>query len=89
MFKTFLSAAVFVAGSATLALAQGTPANQQDCLKSSFALAKSADAKKLPDAQLDKIEEMLTKMEALCDGKNFADAAKLGEEIKAAIEGKK
>lgn len=80
----FAVAALVSLAGATSVMAQAATTPEQ-CLKSSFELAKAADAKKLPDAQLDKIEDMLTRMEKHCDQKQFAEAAKVGTEIKTAI----
>lgn len=75
---------------AAVAMGFATPALAQDadaCLKQAFDLAASAEGKKLSDAQLAKVEELLAKMEGLCDAKDFAGADKVAAEVKAAIEG--
>lgn len=76
---------------AALALGFATPAAAQDadsCLKQAFDLASAAEAKKLGDAQLAKVEELLAKLEGQCDAKDFAAADKTVAEVKGAIEGK-
>jgi hypothetical protein len=80
----------YVALAATLALGFATPVIAQDsdaCLKQAFDLAQSAESKKLADAQLAKVEELLAKMEGQCDSKQFADADKTAKDVQAAIEG--
>lgn len=76
---------------AALALGLSSPAFAQDadsCLKKAFDLAQSAEGKKLADAQLAKVEELLAKMEGHCDAKQFAEADKAAAEVQAAIDGK-
>ncbi len=87
-----LALSLAFAGAASVALAQGAPApseaSSETCLKSAFDLAKAAEAKKLPEAKLDSLEEMLAKLESLCDAKKFAEAAGVAKDIKTAIEAK-
>ncbi|MGQ0674459.1 MAG: hypothetical protein ACT4N2_16490 [Hyphomicrobium sp.] len=76
---------------AALALGLASPAVAQDadaCLKKAFDLAQSAEGKKLADAQLAKVEELLAKMEGHCDAKQFAEADKAAADVQAAIDGK-
>jgi hypothetical protein len=76
---------------AAMALGFAAPAFAQDadaCLKQAFDLAQSAEAKKLGDAQLAKVEELLAKMEGQCDAKQFDEANKTAKEVQAAIDGK-
>jgi hypothetical protein len=83
--KTYIAAAV------ALAVGLGTPALAQDadsCLKQAFDLAQAAEGKKLPDAQLAKVEELLAKLEGQCDAKQFAEADKTAKDVQAAIDGK-
>ena len=85
MLKTMTLAVAF-AGIASIALAQGQPASSDECLKQAFQLAQSAETKKLADAKLDKIEELLTKMESHCDAKKFAEALVIANDIKSALD---
>ena len=85
MLKT-LTLAVALAGIASVAFAQTVPATSDECLKQAFQLAQSAESKKLSDEKLDKIEELLTKMESHCDAKKFAEANVIAADIKAAID---
>ncbi len=85
MLKT-MTLALALAGVASVALAQAVPQNSDECLKQAFQLAQSAESKKLPEAKLDKIEELLTKMESHCDAKKFAEAQTIAKDIRAAID---
>lgn len=69
---------------ATGALAE-TPSTPDQCMKAAFDLAQSAEDKKLGNDELDKVEEMLTKMEDHCDAKQFSEAMAVAKDIEAAI----
>jgi hypothetical protein len=66
--------------------AAATPTSPEDCLKAAFDLAQIAEDKKLPDAQLNAIEGLLTQMESHCDAKQFTEAAAVGSNLKSMIE---
>ncbi len=87
-----VAAFVALAGASGIVFAQSdaspAPKSAEDCLKSAFELAQTAESKKLADSQLDKIEALLTKMESHCDAKQFAEAAAVAKDITTAIEAK-
>lgn len=85
MLKT-MTLAVALAGIANVAFAQAVPTTSEECLKQAFQLAQVAESKKLSEAKLDKIEELLTKMESHCDAKKFAEAKTIATDIRAAID---
>lgn len=86
MLKTLTLSLVFAAfAGATLAQEQ-PPANAEDCLKQAFQLAQAAEAKGLSDAKLDKIEELLTKMESHCDARQFPEATVVAKDIRSEID---
>lgn len=58
------------------------------CLKKAFDLAQSAEQKKLTEQDLDALETMLSKMETHCDSKQFADADKVGADVKKLLDSK-
>ncbi len=66
--------------------AGGAPESPDQCLKAASDLAQSAEEHKLGEAQLDKIEDLLTKMESHCDAKQFLEAMAVGNDIKTLIE---
>ncbi len=66
--------------------ASSAPDNPDQCLKAASDLAQSAEERKLGEAQLDKIEDLLTKMESHCDAKQFTEAMAVGNDIKTLIE---
>lgn len=62
------------------------PETPDQCLKAASDLAQSAEERKLGEIQLDKIEDLLTKMESHCDAKQFVEAMAVGNDIKSLIE---
>ncbi len=85
MITRFFAAAALAALLAAPAAAQAPAASPEECLDQAFELAQEAEKKSLDDAKLDKLEEMLTKMEAHCDGKELTEAAGVAKEIRAVI----
>lgn len=85
MTTRFFAAAALAALLAGPAAAQTPAASPEECLDQAFELAQEAEKKSLDDAKLDQLEEMLTKMEAHCDGKELAEAATVAKEIRAVI----
>jgi hypothetical protein len=71
---------------APAAAVAGTPSSPEDCLKAAFDIAQTAEDKRLPDDQLTKVEDLLTKMESHCDAKQFTEAATVGSDLKALIQ---
>ena len=88
MLKQLVIAVALGLGSATLAMAQDAPKSADDCFKMSMDLFKTADAQKLADDRRGKVEELLEKMETHCDAKQFAEAATVAKDVKAAIAAK-
>lgn len=60
--------------------------NPDDCLKAASELAVDAEARKLAEDRLDKIEDLLVKMETHCDAKQFPEALAVAKDIKSLIE---
>ena len=61
------------------------PTTAEQCLKSAFTLAEKAEAKKLSNEEIDKLEEMLTKMETHCDAKQYGEAHAMAQQIEQSI----
>lgn len=64
------------------------PSTPDDCLKAAFDLAQSAEEKSLADDVLDKVEDLLTRMEGHCDANQFAEAMVVAADIKTMIDGR-
>lgn len=85
MIKRSFAAAALAALLAGPAAAESPAASPEECLDRAFELAQEAEKKNLDDAKLDKLEEMLTKMETHCDGKELAEAAIVAKDIRGVI----
>ncbi len=94
MIKRLILAAAASVALAGASLAQDKPAESapepavEACLQQAFDLAQSAEQKKLSDADLDQLEQLLSKMEGHCDANETADADKVGAQIKAMLDSK-
>ncbi len=84
MIKSLVVATVFAVLATNAVLAE-TPASPEDCLKVAFDIAQAAENKSLPNDQLDKVEELLTKMESHCDARQFNEAAAVATDLKTLI----
>lgn len=58
----------------------------EDCMKLATDLAQSAEEKDLSADKLDKIDDLLIKMETHCDAKQFSDAMTVATAIKAMMD---
>ncbi len=85
MIKHVMIAAAFSVATAGAALAADAPKDAKDCMKQAFGLAKSAQDKKLSDAKLNEVEELLAKLESQCEAGDMAKAAAAMDEVSAAI----
>lgn len=61
-------------------------ANPDECIKAAFDLAQAAEDKKLSDDKIEKVDELLTKMETHCDARQFTEAMAVGRDIRTLIE---
>ncbi len=59
--------------------------SSDDCLKVALDLAQSAETQKLADAEIDRLEDMLVKMETQCAARRYAEAMTLASDIKGLI----
>lgn len=84
-----LAASSAVAQTATPAPSDPALAVQsvEDCMRAASDLAEAAEAKSLDEDKLDSIEDLLIKMEAHCDAREFAEAVSVAREIQAFIDG--
>ncbi len=84
MSKLFIATAVLAFFTTSAVLAEA-PASAEDCLKLAFDIAQAAENKSLPNEELDKVEEMLMKMESYCDARQFTEAAAVASDLKTMI----
>ena len=64
-----------------------TPGSLDDCIAAASSLGQVAENKTLAEDKLDKLDELFTKMETLCDAKNFIEAASVARDIKTMLDG--
>lgn len=60
--------------------------NAEACLKAASDLAQTAEDKKIAEDKLDKVDDLLTKMESHCDARQFVEAMAVAKDIKGIIE---
>ena len=61
-------------------------ADPESCLKSASDLAIIAEERKVAESQLDKIDDLLIKMEQHCDARQFTEAHAVAKDIKSLIQ---
>lgn len=87
MIKQFaagvLSSLLFVGAASAQATA---PQTSEDCIKQASELAEAVEAKDLADDKLDEVEDLLAKMEGLCEAKQWDEAMSVAKDIQKAIE---
>lgn len=81
----FFAAALLASGLAAGPVLAAAPADQDACNKQAFELAELAAAKKLPDAQAAKVDELVSKLEGQCAEGKLAEAGATAQEIEAAL----
>ena len=88
VFYSLALMAVLVAGSASAREKSpiGSPPSTEDCLRHASELADSAEASDMSEDKIDLIEDMLARMEAHCEAKEFVEASALAQQIQNAID---
>lgn len=71
----------------TSALPAETPATAEACIEAAADLGKAAEGRAFTDDKLDRLEQLFSKMETLCDGKQFAEAMTVGKDIRSLLDG--
>lgn len=85
MLKRLALAAALVMGLSSVAMAQNAPTNADECNNQGAEIAQKAEDKKLDDAKIAKVEELLTKLDEQCQGSKFTEAAATMKDLNAAI----
>ena len=86
MLKTIAAAAALPITIAVLTPAMAAPpANQDACNSLAFSLAEKAAAKKLPEADAVKVDELIGKLEGQCGESKFAEAETTAKDIEAVV----
>jgi hypothetical protein len=63
-----------------------TQTSLDNCIAAAAELGQSAEGKQFSDEKLEKLDELFTKMETMCDASNFTEAASLAKDILGVIE---
>lgn len=84
MMKRLVLASALALSASGNAFAADTPKSTAECMEQAFALATTAQEKKLSDDKASQVEELLAKMEDACTSEKFKDAAKVADDITAA-----
>jgi len=66
--------------------AAALPQNPDECMKSAVELAEATEGRALAEDKLDKVDDLLLKMEQHCDAKQFGEAMAIARDIKALID---
>lgn len=69
------------------ATAAAVPSTVDSCIAAAANLGKSAEGRTLSDDKVDKLDQLFSKMETLCDGKQFDEAMAVATDIKTMIDG--
>ena len=87
MIKRLIAAGMMSALMAGSAWAQQQASGSEagKCLQAAYDLANAAEQKQLPNEKLDKVEDLLNKMEDLCDAERVGEAMALAKDIEAEI----
>lgn len=72
---------------ATTSALPEAPATAEACLETAANLGTAAEGKAFTDDKLDRLEQLFSKMETLCDGKQFAEAMTVAKDIKTMLDG--
>jgi hypothetical protein len=75
------------AQSATPGEAAEPPSTVEACISAASDLGSVAETKTLSEATLDQLDQLFSKMESLCDGKQFSEAMAVAKDIKSMLDG--
>jgi hypothetical protein len=67
--------------------AAATPSTLEACIDAAAALGQAAERKSFADDKAEKLDQLFSKMETLCDGKKFDEAMAVAKDIKSVIDG--
>lgn len=95
MIKRVASAVVLGLMMAGTALAQSaaptetaeSPSTVEACITAAASLGTVAESKTMSEDKLDQLDQLFSKMESLCDGKQFSEAMAVANDIKTMIDG--
>lgn len=62
------------------------PETTEACIAAAAELGTEAETKTLTDEKIDQLDVLFSKMETLCDGREFDAAMTVGEDIRSALQ---
>ncbi len=75
------------APAASAASTDTIPTTADACIDAAANLGQTAEGKTFSDATVDKLDQLFSKMETLCDGKQFSEAMAVAKDIKSTMDG--
>lgn len=84
MLKRLPLAALLAMSLSSVAIADA-PASAEECNEQGAALAEKAEAKKLGDEKIAKVEELLMKLDEQCQGDKLSDAGATMKDLEGVI----
>jgi len=64
-----------------------TVGSAEACMDAAATLGTSAEGKTFTDDKLDRLDQLFSKMETLCDGRQFTEAMAIARDIKTVLDG--
>ena len=86
MRKAILIGGLIAALTAGPAFAADEPKSSEECFKALDTIAQAAEAKELDNAMIEKVGEMLTKLDSQCDAGQLKDAMATMNELEATLK---
>lgn len=85
---SLITAGAALAQSAPPAAAEVTtpPDTAEACIAAAADLGVAAESKTFSDEKLDRLDQLFSKMETLCDGKQFSEAMTVAGDIKTMLD---
>jgi hypothetical protein len=74
-------------GAASTAGTADTPQTADACIAAAAELGEVAEGKGLADDKLEKLDQLFSRLEALCDGQQFKEAMAVAGDIRTLLDG--
>jgi hypothetical protein len=74
-------------GSQAAAPAEALPDTASACIAAAAELGEAADGKTLSEEKLDKLDQLFSQMESLCDNQQFTEAMAIAGDIRTMLDG--
>ncbi|MDX2154877.1 MAG: hypothetical protein SFW09_00075 [Hyphomicrobiaceae bacterium] len=81
------TAAPAAGSEAASATAEAEPTTADACIAAAASLGQSTEGKSFSEEKIEKLDQLFSRMETLCDGKQFSEAMAVAKDIKTVIDG--